>query len=83
MSKNREKEEVQKEYDFSKGVRGKHFEAMRKGYTTIIHKSDGSTVVRETRPIFLDEDLKPYFPDSESVNNALRELIALAPEKHA
>ena len=72
---------MREEYDFSKGVHGKHYEAMQKGHTTIIHKSDGSTVVKETRPIFLDEDVQEYFPDSESVNEALRGLIGLVPEK--
>jgi hypothetical protein len=79
-----DKDEMQTEYDFrgKKGVRGKYYDAIQKGYTTIIHKSDGSTVVKETLPIFLDEDIQKYFPDSESVNNALRDLIALAPEQH-
>ena len=83
--KNNSKDEMRDEYDFRgiKGVRGKYYEAMQKGYTTIIHKSDGSTVIKETRPIFLDEDVQKYFPDSESVNNALRDLIALAPEQHS
>lgn len=71
------------EYDFSGGVRGKHYQAMRQGYTTIVHKSDGSTVVTETRPIYLDEDVREYFPDSQAVNEALRGLIALVPEKRA
>lgn len=37
------------EYDFrgKEGARGKHYKAMREGYITIIHKSDGSTVVKE------------------------------------
>ena len=71
------------EYDFrgKQGVRGKYYKAIQKGYKTIIHKSDGSTVVTETRPIFLDEDVQQYFPDSKAVNNALRELIVLVPEK--
>ena len=82
--KNNSKDEMQAEYDFrgKKGVRGKYYEAMQKGYTTIIHKSDGSTVVKETRPIFLDEDVQAHFPDAKSVNDALRGLIALVPEKH-
>jgi hypothetical protein len=83
MNKTKEKGETRKEYDFSKGVRGKHSEALKNGHTTIIHKSDGSTVVKQTRPIFLDEDVRAYFPDSESVNEALRGLIALVPEKRA
>ncbi len=74
-----------KKYDFrgKKGVRGKYYEAVQKGHTTIIHKSDGSTVVKEMRPIYLDEDVQAYFPDSDSVNQALRGLIALVPEKHS
>ena len=70
---------MHEEYDFSgkKGVRGKYYKAMREGYKTIIHKSDGTTVEKETRPIFLDEDVRKYFPNSDAVNNALRELIAI------
>ncbi len=81
--KNNSKDEMRDEYDFrgKKGVRGKYYEAMQKGYTTIIHKPDGSTVVKETRPIFLDEDVQVYFPDAKAVNDALRGLIALVPEK--
>jgi hypothetical protein len=80
---NNNKDEMQAEYDFrgKKGVRGKYYEAMQKGHTTIIHQSDGSTVVTETRPIYLDKDVQKYFPDSESVNQTLRALIALVPEK--
>ena len=82
--KNNSEDEMRDEYDFRgiKGVRGKYYEAMQKGYTTIIHKSDGSTVVKETRPIFLDEDVQKYFPDAKAVNDALRGLIALVSEEH-
>ena len=74
---------MRKKYDFrgKKGVRGKHFKKMQEGHKTIIHKSDGSTVVRETRPIFLAPDIQEHFPDSQTVNKALRELIELVPEK--
>lgn len=74
---------MREEYDFrgKKGIRGKYYKAMREGYKTIIHKSDGTIVETETRPIFLDEDVQKYFPDSKSVNEALRGLIALVPEK--
>ncbi len=72
---------MRKEYDFSKGVRSKHFEAMQKGHTTIIPKSDGSTVVKETKLIALAPDVQKYFPDAESVNEALRGLIALVPHQ--
>lgn len=74
---------MREEYDFrgKQSIRGKYYKALQKGHTTIIHKSDGSTVVTETRPIFLDDDVRRHFPDSQSVNNALRGLIALVPEK--
>ena len=70
---------MQAEYDFrgKKGVRGKYYEALQKGHQTIIHKSDGTTVIKETRPIYLDEDLQAIFPNSESVNRALRKLISI------
>jgi hypothetical protein len=50
------------EYDFSTGVRGK--------YAT--RYADGNNVV------VLSPDLAEIFPDSESVNRALRELVAIA-----
>lgn len=74
---------MRKEYDFSKGVRGKHAKALRNGHRTIIHKADGTTVTRETRPIILEPDVQEYFSDTESVNQPLRGLIALVPEKHS
>lgn len=66
------------EYDFSQGVRGKHVRSYRDGHSVEIHKSDGS--VEEHRftlaegAVMIDPDLKSLFPDSESVNNALRSL---------
>ena len=67
------------EYDFSGGVRGKHYKAYRKGHTVIVHKDDGSASVQyftqEDGSVMLDPDVKIHFPDSESVNQALRSLI--------
>lgn len=76
---NKDKDEMLPEYDFrgKKGVRVKYFKALREGHKTVIHKSDGSTVIKETRPIYLDEDLRALFPNSEAVNRALRELISI------
>ena len=54
--------EMQPEYDFSKGVRGKHYQAYQ----------EGSNVV------FLESDIAKVFKDSESVNHALRMLMELA-----
>ncbi|MCX7043901.1 MAG: hypothetical protein NTX50_00250 [Candidatus Sumerlaeota bacterium] len=73
------------EYDFSGGVRGKHYRAMQQGYTVTIHKIDGSTTVKRYPPakgiIQLDPDVRRHFPDSESVNTALRSLISLFPRQ--
>jgi hypothetical protein len=67
-------------YDFSKGVRGKHYKAYREGHTVIIHKDDGTKSIQyfreEDGAIMLDPDIKIHFPDSESVNKALRSLIS-------
>ena len=72
------------EYDFSQGVRGKHYQAYRKGNRVTINKEDGTKVVQnfvlEEGTIRLDPDVKEYFPDSESVNHALRTLINLIPK---
>lgn len=35
--------EMLPEYNFKGGVRGKHFQAYRKGYSVIIHHADGTT----------------------------------------
>ncbi len=70
------------EYDFSGKdvVRGKHAKAMREGYTITIHNEDGTTTFQRFGPtVTLDPDVAVYFPNSESVNNALRTLIALVP----
>ena len=70
---------MRKEYDFSGGVRGKHFKAYRQGRTVKIAKNDGSVEVhyftQEDGAVMLDPDIKKHFPNSESVNRALRSLI--------
>ena len=74
------KNEMRVEYDFSGGVRGKHYQAYRQGHSVKIEKQDGSTEVHYFTPadgsIMLDPDVKQHFPNSESVNKALRSLIA-------
>jgi len=73
------------EYDFTGGVRGKHYGAMQAGYAVIIHKADGTTVTKDVMPkegaVVLEPDIRAYFPDSESVNKALRCLVPLLPRK--
>ena len=53
------------EYDFRGGVRGKYAERFAKG----------------TNIVILDPDVAKRFPDSKSVNDALRALTAVADRK--
>ncbi|MBN1902216.1 hypothetical protein JW926_12905 [Candidatus Sumerlaeota bacterium] len=76
------------EYDFSKmtgGVRGKYYKDYRKGHTVKIHKSDGTTTVQffklEEGSVMIEPDIREYFPDSQSVNKALRCLVPLVSKK--
>lgn len=72
------------EYDFSGGMRGKHHQAYRQGHTVKIHQADGNVIVQhfslEDGAVFLDPDVREYFPDTKAVNDALRGLIALSPK---
>ena len=52
-------DEMRPEYDFSGGVRGKHYEAYQKSRNVVI----------------LDPDIAAVFPDSAAVNEALRLLV--------
>ena len=70
------------EYDFSGGVRGKHVRQYRQGHTVKVRKRDGTVGVRyfttKEGAVMLDPDLSRHFPDSKSVNKALRALIRQA-----
>lgn len=72
--------EMREEYDFSNGVRGKHYRAYRAGHSVRIRKRDGTETVQyfteADGSVMLDPDVKAHFPDSEAVNRALRSLLA-------
>jgi len=55
-------DDLQPEYNFSQGVRGKHYQAFREG----------------TNVVLLGEDVAKIYKDSESVNRALRMFLELA-----
>ena len=82
--KTTENDDMLPEYDFSKAERGKHYRPLHKGYTVHVHMKDGTTVVNhyklEKGTVLLEPDVRAYFPDSESVNAALRSLIHLIAE---
>ncbi len=77
-------DEMLPEYDFTgkKVVRGKYYRGRQKGYAIRIYNEDGTTTIKTIGPtVTLESDVAKYFPDSESVNVALRALIALVPNK--
>ena len=57
--------DMKKEYDFSKGERGKFY-----------HPE-----AQLNLPVYLEPDVREYFPNSEAVNKALRCLIPLMTKK--
>jgi len=80
--------QMRAEYDFASmkgGVRGKYYKAYRAGHKVKIHKADGTTVVQhfklEDGAVMLAPDAREYFPDSETVNDALRCLIPLVSKR--
>ncbi len=72
--------DMREEYDFSQGVRGKHYRAYRTGHVVRVRKSDGSVDERHFTladgAVIVDPDLRKRYPDSEAVNKALRSLVA-------
>jgi hypothetical protein len=62
QAKNRNSDELRPEYDFAGGVRGTHHAAYTAG----------------TNVVLLDPDVAKAFPDSPSVNRALRLLLEVA-----
>jgi len=75
--------EMLPEYDFRGAARGKAYRPLHEGYEVQIHKADGTTVVQQfvlqAGTVMLEPDVQAYFPDSESVNKALRTLMTLFP----
>ena len=81
-------DDMRPEYDFSRmagGQRGKYYRAYRKGHSVKIHRADGTTTIQhfklEEGAVMLEPEVREYFPDSETVNRALRCLIPLLPKK--
>jgi hypothetical protein len=64
MSQEHEQDTMREEYDFSGGVRGKHYQAYRQG----------------TNLVLLEPDVAAIFKDAATVNAALRMLAKIAKE---
>jgi hypothetical protein len=73
------------EYNFSRGTRGEHAREYQRGYSVKINKQDGTTVIQhfklEDGAVVLAPDVRELFSDADSVNQALRTLIGLIPQK--
>ena len=67
QARNRKTAELRPEYDFSSGVRGKHHAAYKAG----------------TNVVVLNADVAKAFPDSTSVNRALRLLLEIAKKQRS
>lgn len=77
----KQSDEMRAEYDFSKAERGKFYRPLDKGYQVRVHQKDGTVVVNHYTlaegTVLLAPDVREYFTDSESVNEALRSIIHL------
>ena len=86
-SKQHTHDDMQPEYDFSGGIRGKYAKALKEnGYVIRIYHHDGTFSERRVlgeKTVILDADVWEYFSSSDDVNHALRTLISLVPPKHA
>jgi hypothetical protein len=60
------KDELRKNYDFSKGVRGKYADRFAEG----------------TKLVLLDPDVAQAFPTAQSVNAALRDILERQSSNH-
>ncbi|CAN2041011.1 conserved hypothetical protein [Candidatus Magnetomoraceae bacterium gMMP-15] len=80
-------DEMQPEYDFSRGIRGKYSKKLKKnGYTIRVYHPDGTFSEKRVlgeKTVILDADVWEYFSSSDAVNNALRTLISLVPHRQA
>ena len=74
-------DEMRPEYDFSQAERGKFYRPLDKGYKVHVQQDDGTVVVNQFTlaegTVLLGPDVREYFSDSQSVNDALRALIDL------
>jgi hypothetical protein len=61
MKKTNRDRDMLKEYDFTRGVRGKYAKRYAQG----------------TNVVVIDPDVAEYFPDHDSVNESLRGLVSI------
>jgi hypothetical protein len=80
-SSKKRKVEIRAVYNFSNAERGKFYRPLDKGYKVHVQQDDGTVVVNHFTlaegTVLLAPDVREYFTDSQSVNDALRSLIDL------
>lgn len=78
------KEDMASEYDFSRGVRGKHYQKLTDGYTVTVYSPSKENfelqLIENSSYIKIDKDVNAFFKTSEEVNNALRQIIKAKPK---
>jgi uncharacterized protein YaiL (DUF2058 family) len=84
-NKSQPKGDMLPDYDFSKGEKINYAKKFSDGATITIHSSNGKApkkkIIQKQSLVILDADVSKFFPDTKSVNSALRHLIAALPKK--
>lgn len=77
------KEQMLDSYDLKgkKGVRGKYAKALESGHTVRVY--DGEKIVSDKFYAAIEPDVREVFPDSRSINDTLRKLISMVPNRRA
>src|SRR3989454_8829633 len=79
-------DEMRPEYDFRGGVRGKHYQAYRRGHNGTIHKNQGSQKGEHLPPPegagLFEAKPRAHFPPPQAVESPLPCLFFLLPHKH-
>jgi hypothetical protein len=79
------KDDILTEYDFSNGIRGKHYKKFQDGFTVTVYSPNKETYLLNKKEkinyIKIDKDISKYFRTSDEINNALRAILSAIPKK--
>lgn len=86
-TKNKELEDhILAEYDFSNGIRGKHYAKLQEGFTVTVYSPNKAVFQQNKKEkinyIKIDKDVSKYFHNSDEINNALRAILSVLPKKN-
>ena len=84
-NKSAQKNDIFPNYDFRKGDKPNYAKKFSDGAIITIYSANGKPskkkVIVKQSLVILDADVSKVFPDAQSVNSALRHLIAALPKK--